>query len=381
VTGGNAFFQCDMLQTFLINDVVGMNKLLVLAMLLTNFPVRIKSFASLRRGRVASLVSLHGSVRVHPAQRLPGLTSEERPADPSSLTDWKEASNDLLDWLEAKSSVLCITGAGLSTESGIPDYRGHAGSYWKNHQPIRHDQFISSHKKRQRYWGRSLFGWRDFDEKQPNRGHVALARLQESDRLGVKTAMGRRIGIITQNVDRLHSKAGSKNVLELHGRTNQLVCMSCGHLSDRRDFQTQLEADNDKWIREQQERLQEEGTSSRPDGDAAIETSFDSLRLPSCNACGTGVLKPNVVFFGDTVPRDRVQACRQAVEASDGVLVIGSSLSVHSAWRHVKAALDANISVAVLNVGPTRADGKDGVVQLHAPAGPVLEAVAMELAR
>ena len=184
------------------------------------------------------------------------------------------------------------------------------------------------------------------------------------------------LSIITQNVDRLHHKAGSRGVIELHGRSDRVVCMNCGTYHDRDEYQQTLRRQNLEWF-EQQE-LQRH--SMRPDGDAELSTSdFSSVIVPPCPTCHVGFLKPDVVFFGDSVPKRRVALCRDAVEAADAVLVIGSSLAVHSANRHVAAAHRAGKGIAVLNVGPTRADELEGVVSIAAPAGPTLSAVVEKL--
>lgn len=186
------------------------------------------------------------------------------------------------------------------------------------------------------------------------------------------------LSIITQNVDRLHHKAGSRDVIELHGRSDRVVCMNCGDYHDRDEYQQKLRLQNLEWFDQQE--LQRQAHSMRPDGDAELRTSdFSSVLVPPCPTCQTGFLKPDVVFFGDSVPKSRVALCRDAVEAADAVLVIGSSLAVHSANRHVAAAHKAGKGIAVLNVGPTRADELEGVVSIAAPAGPTLSAVAEKL--
>lgn len=186
------------------------------------------------------------------------------------------------------------------------------------------------------------------------------------------------LSIITQNVDRLHHKAGSRDVIELHGRSDRVVCMHCGAFHDRDEYQQMLRLENHEWFVEQE--LQRQAHSMRPDGDAELQTSdFNLVVVPPCPTCQTGFLKPDVVFFGDSVPKHRVALCRDAVAVADAVLVIGSSLAVHSANRHVVAAHQAGKGIAVLNVGPTRADQLEGVLSLAAPAGPTLSAVAERL--
>lgn len=183
----------------------------------------------------------------------------------------------------------------------------------------------------------------------------------------------RQLSIITQNVDSLHRRAGSQYVTELHGRTDMLQCMSCGAKRGRLDFHNELETHNAAWLNHA---LQE--AEMRPDGDAALpDEDYNLLDIPSCKVCGEGFLKPSVVFFGDNVPKHRVARCTAAVDESDGVLVVGSSLAVHSAYRHVRAARQKGTPVAILNVGETRAELESlEVTKIEAPAGPTLSLVA-----
>lgn len=238
-----------------------------------------------------------------------------------------------------------------------------------------------------------------FHECQPNQGHYALAELERTGRLGVWledhprfhsfrspddeedylldwNLIGpkpRKLSIITQNVDRLHIRAGSTHVMELHGRTDLLVCMHCQATKNRDEFHTELESLNADWL--QRQRAKVNMTELRPDGDANVVDEFEQVQVPSCPHCGEGFFKPDVVFFGDTVPLPRVEFCRAAVEACDGLLVVGSSLAVHSAFRYVKAAHSAGIPVCLLNVGPTRADDLPDVLKLESPAGPTLRRI------
>lgn len=320
----------------------------------------------------------------------------ELPPDPNSFLtagQLQEKVEVLLEWWRDKKNVLCITGAGLSTESGLPDYRGHNGSYHRGHKPMIHDQYMSSEYNRKRYWGRGMVGWRKFDRAEPNPGHLALATLERLKKIGVCfedqeefypehqksdflfTSGQRHISIITQNVDSLHRRAGSLYVTELHGRTDKVRCMSCGLKRDRNDFHVELESINSEWLKEALRRV--DNTQFRADGDAALERDdYEAVKVPPCTRCG-GFVKPDVVFFGDNVPRHRVARCQTAVDASDGVLVVGSSLAVFSAFRHVRAAHKLNIPIAILNVGETRAEieGLD-VLKIEAPAGSTLSSVA-----
>jgi NAD+-dependent protein deacetylase sirtuin 4 len=328
-----------------------------------------------------------------------------RPADPTSpllLERSGGAVDGLIEWLQSsddknektkKKHVLVLTGAGLSTESGIPDYRGHRGSYHAGHKPVLHQEFVQSEYQRQRYWGRGLVGWRYFDDRQPAAGHVALAELERLGVVGnVPLPLGDQskpreegsdgkqqhlLSVITQNVDTLHRKAGTRHLLELHGRADVVECMQCGHVRTRHEFHGELEIRNAAWL---QEVVVDGATTSdlRPDGDAALSTDrYYQLHVPACRRCSTGFYKPQVVFFGDSVPADRVRMCEAAVRACDGLLVVGSSLAVHSAFRHVRAAHQRGTPIAILNVGPTRAEQEDmDVLKLEAPAGPTLQGVA-----
>ncbi|KAG7365854.1 silent information regulator protein Sir2 [Nitzschia inconspicua] len=347
---------------------------------------------SSNRGRQTSKTQRSSVVQA--ASRL--LTPiEEPPPNPDTLLtqeELQERTEMLLEWWEGKKNVLCITGAGLSTESGLTDYRGHNGSYHRGHKPMIHDQFMKSEYQRKRYWGRGMVGWRHFDSAKPNVGHYALASLERLNRLGVQFedkaeyhAQGedserwlfgsgqQTLSIITQNVDSLHRRAGSKHVTELHGRTDLLQCMSCGTKRGRLDFHDELESRNEVWLKHA---LKE--AEIRPDGDAALsDENYNLLDIPSCKVCGEGFLKPSVVFFGDNVPKHRVERCTAAVDAADGLLVVGSSLAVYSAYRHVRAAHQKGTPIAILNVGETRAELEGlEVTKIEAPAGPTLSLVA-----
>eukprot|EP00562_Extubocellulus_spinifer_P001443 CAMPEP_0178490682 /NCGR_PEP_ID=MMETSP0696-20121128/11016_1 /TAXON_ID=265572 /ORGANISM="Extubocellulus spinifer, Strain CCMP396" /LENGTH=353 /DNA_ID=CAMNT_0020118519 /DNA_START=185 /DNA_END=1246 /DNA_ORIENTATION=- len=323
----------------------------------------------------------------------------ERPPDPASLVDSVDrAVATLTDWFDNKSSILCLTGAGISTESGVPDYRGSSGSYHRGHKPMVHDQFMNFESQRRRYWGRAMVGWRDFAAADPNSGHLALSDLERMGRIGVSfvdreeyyhpddamdfaTSSGfREETIITQNVDGLHQKAGSRFVTNLHGINDRLRCMECGAMSCRHDFHNKLDEMNKNWLQDALNDIDDSGSGEeklRPDGDAYIEREdYSGFIVPNCSKCGSGFVKPHVVFFGDSVPKHRVDRCFAAVDAADGLLCIGSSLAVHSAYRFVAAAAKKGIPIAVLNVGETRAEvsGLD-VTKIEAPAGPTLEGV------
>ena len=315
----------------------------------------------------------------------------------------KRVVQTLAEWFDGKNSVLCITGAGISTESGVPDYRGSNGSYHRGHKPMVHDQYMQHESQRQRYWGRAMVGWKDFAAASPNAGHKALADLERMGRIGVTfpdkeeyyhpdnamdyaTSSGiREEAIITQNVDGLHQKAGSTMVINLHGRNDRLRCMQCGSLECRHEFQDNLAHINNAWLEGivTENKNQDKKEALRADGDAEVRTEdYSDLIVPGCTKCTGGFLKPHVVFFGDTVPKHRVARCYQAVEAADGLLAIGSSLAVHSAYRFVSAAANHGTPTAILNVGETRAEVSGlEVTKIEAPAGQTLQGLVEVLSR
>ncbi len=217
-----------------------------------------------------------------------------------------------------------LTGAGCSTESGIPDYRG-AGAQARARTPIQHRDFVEHEGTRKRYWARSTIGWPRMAASEPNAAHRAIAELER---------LGRLTGLITQNVDRLHHKAGSRDVLELHGALADVRCMACGEIEARGHLQDRLLADNPSF-----RAPDAANAATTPDGDAELAASTDDFRVPACVACG-GVLKPDVVFFGGSVPRERVSAAFAVLDAADALLVVGSSLAVFSGYRFVLRARD-----------------------------------------
>ncbi|WP_046078493.1 NAD-dependent protein deacetylase [Halomonas sp. HG01] len=231
-----------------------------------------------------------------------------------------------------------LTGAGVSTASGIPDYRDDGGD-WKRSPPMQHGVFMGSQAARQRYWARALIGFRTLQEARPNEAHDALAWLE---------AEGRVIGIITQNVDGLHRRAGSRRVIELHGRADLVRCMGCGATRMRHDLHAELARHNPDWL--------DTGARAGPDGDADLEADFAGFSVPDCTRCGDGIWKPDVVFFGDSVPRPRVDEAFALLEEADGLLVVGSSLMVYSGFRFAREAARAGKPLACLNLGLTRAD-------------------------
>ncbi len=254
-----------------------------------------------------------------------------------------------------------LTGAGMSTDSGIPDYRG-PDSPPSN--PMTIAQFTSDPVFRQRYWARNHVGWRHMDDTRPNAGHRALARLEEA---------GVVMGLITQNVDLLHTKAGSRRVVNLHGTYAQVVCLSCGYTMSRAALADELEALNPGFI-ERAERVG--GIAVAPDADAVV-TDTSSFRYLDCPRCG-GMLKPDIVYFGESVPKDRVAEAYSLVDAADALLVAGSSLTVFSGYRFVRHAAAAGMPIAIVNRGPTRGDAQ-ATVKVEGGCSELLTLLAGEL--
>jgi len=251
-----------------------------------------------------------------------------------------EKIEKLGSFLNAHHRMVVITGAGLSTESGIPDYRSPGRPA---HKPIEHQQFLTNVEKRVRYWSRSMVGYPIVCAVKPNLAHHSLVDLERAGRVRAH---------ITQNVDGLLLSAGSRHLLELHGSLHAVRCMDCGYEVGRDEVQHRLVSMNKAWWDDVQGR----SDLSRPDGDFDLgEIDNESFRIPTCTICD-GMLKPSVVFFGDTVPRHVVTSGMWAIEQADAVLVAGSSLAVYSAYRFVRAAHERNIPVAIVNAGPCRAD-------------------------
>ncbi len=269
--------------------------------------------------------------------------------------------DDLADLLAA-GNVVVLSGAGLSTESGIPDYRGTSGSL-RRHTPMTYQTFTRDPRGRHRYWARSFVGWRQIRGARPNAGHRAVAELQAAGVVGP---------VITQNVDGLHQAGGASDVEELHGGLDRTVCLSCGDVADRADLDERLQAANPTFG----PRVAE----VNPDGDAELpDALLDGFVMVACLACGAGPLKPDVVFFGETVPRDRVERSFAHVERASSLLVLGSSLTVMSGYRFVLRAAKLGIPVGIVNVGPTRGDAKADV-RVDAPLGRVLPELVRRLA-
>jgi len=245
----------------------------------------------------------------------------------------------LEDFVGRHRRLFVLTGAGCSTRSGIPDYRDAEGK-WKRTPPVTFQAFIGEEETRRRYWARSLIGWRRFRGARPNGTHRALARLE---------AIGKSELLLTQNVDRLHQAAGASRVIDLHGRLDLVRCMGCGRRTARTEMQEELGRLNAGWL--------DLDASDAPDGDADLEgADFSAFEVPACRRCG-GVLKPDVVFFGENVPRDRVNAAQARLDKADAMLIAGSSLMVYSGYRFVEMAARAGKPIAAVNLGRTRADG------------------------
>lgn len=272
-------------------------------------------------------------------------------SDPPSIKD----INLLYQFFDQSSTLVVLTGAGISTECGIPDYRSPNGAYSSGFKPITHQEFTRSARARRRYWARSYAGWRRFTAAQPGSAHIALASLEKASRINF---------MITQNVDRLHHRAGS-SPLELHGTVYSVVCLDCGFSFCRELFQEQVKDLNPKWA-EAIESLDYEGPpgsdksfgmKQRPDGDIEIDEKYweENFQIPTCHKCN-GVLKPDVTFFGDNVPKDRADKAMEAARRCDAFLVCGSSLMTMSAFRLVRAAYEAGAATAIVNIGLTRAD-------------------------
>jgi NAD-dependent SIR2 family protein deacetylase len=262
--------------------------------------------------------------------------------------------------LVATGDVAVLTGAGLSTESGIPDYRGPTGRA-RSFAPITYQAFVGSASDRQRYWARSHLGWRRMAGARPNLGHIAVAELAHRRLLR---------GLITQNVDGLHQAAGAEDVVDLHGRLDRVICLACGAMSSRAALDERLVAANLGW--------DAHADHLNPDGDAEVSPGdIERFQIVGCEHCD-GLLKPDVVFFGENVPRPRVEQCYELVDNASALLVLGSSLSVMSGYRFVRHAAKIGVPVAIVNQGPTRGDTHADLI-IDAPLGATLTALVHEL--
>jgi NAD-dependent SIR2 family protein deacetylase len=271
--------------------------------------------------------------------------------DPSGV--FTSPAFEILVDLIGDGDVVILSGAGLSTESGIPDYRGESGRR-RRAEPMTYQTFVGSAAARRRYWARSHLGWRHVAQAIPNSGHRAVAELQRR---------GLIAGIITQNVDGLHQAAGAQQVIELHGSLGRVTCLSCAERTSRQLLHERLRAANPDW--------HPRAGAINPDGDAVLaDDQIDGFHIADCHSCG-GLLKPDVIFFGENVPRPRVQVCYELTERANTLLVLGSSLTVMSGYRFVRHATKFAIPVAIINQGSTRGD-TDALLTLDTPLGPTL---------
>ncbi|MFD5161584.1 NAD-dependent protein deacetylase [Streptomyces hawaiiensis] len=280
----------------------------------------------------------------------------------SPSEDQPPATTDLEPVADALSAggVLVLSGAGISTESGIPDYRGEGGSL-SRHTPMTYQDFTAGAQARRRYWARSHLGWRTFGRARPNAGHRAVAAFGRHGLLS---------GVITQNVDGLHQAAGSEEVVELHGTLARVVCLSCGAFCPRRELALRLEEANPGF--------DPVAGGINPDGDADLtDDQVAGFRVVPCAVCG-GTLKPDVVFFGESVPPQRVERCRELVRGATSLLVLGSSLTVMSGLRFVRQAAQAGKPVLIVNRDQTRGD-RHAVARVSLPLGTALSTVAHQL--
>jgi NAD-dependent SIR2 family protein deacetylase len=273
---------------------------------------------------------------------------------------------DALAELVAGGDVVVLSGAGLSTESGIPDYRGETGRL-RRAEPMTYQAFVGGAAARRRYWARSHLGWRHIARAVPNAGHRAVAELQRR---------GLVAGIITQNVDGLHQAAGAGDVIDLHGSLDRVICLGCGRRTSRDVLDQRLRAANSGW--------DAQAVTINPDGDAVLagdaaltDDLIEAFQVVDCSDCG-GLLKPDVVFFGENVPRPRVQECFTLTERAGALLVLGSSLTVLSGYRFVRHAGGLGIPIAIINHGPTRGDAHASLC-VDAPLGSTLTALVAGL--
>ncbi len=263
-------------------------------------------------------------------------------------------------WMARHRRVFALTGAGCSTASGIPDYRDDDGE-WKRRPPVMIQAFRTEEAVYRRYWARAYAGWPRFTSAAPNAAHRALAAWE---------AAGTLLQLVTQNVDRLHQRAGSRRVLDLHGRLDIVVCLGCGERTGRAEVQAAIAAANRSW---------QADAATAPDGDADVDGAIvESFAPPRCGRCG-GLLKPDVVFFGENVPGERYTSARETLAGADALLVAGSSLMVYSGFRFVRLAHEAGLPIAIVNRGRTRGDDLAGL-KIEADVGAALTDAVSELA-
>lgn len=291
-----------------------------------------------------------------PNKRTPTSALPSRGIAPTPIG---EAAEGLADFILRHPRLMILTGAGVSTDSGIPDYRDEQGA-WKGKQPVQHGDFMRSVSARRRYWGRSLLGWPVMQQSKPNAAHRLLAELEQRQLSEL---------LLTQNVDRLHQRAGSQRVLDLHGRADKVICTNCGYRCDRQDVHERCFLMNPGF--------RSYCAKTAPDGDADLDVDFSDFRVADCAKC-SGILKPDVVFFGDSVPKARVQRALEALQASDALLVVGSSLMVYSGFRFCRYAREWEKPMAALTLGRTRADEMLDL-KLNARIGETLAATLAQL--
>lgn len=266
-----------------------------------------------------------------------------------------DQDQQLRRWFETHRRVFVLTGAGCSTGSGIPDYRDERGE-WKRRPPVMYHAFCNQAATYRRYWARAFAGWARFTTAQPCAAHHALAAWEQTGWLSQ---------LVTQNVDGLHQRAGSRAVIDLHGRLDVVLCLSCRERTPRADVQDAMAADNPEWIA---------AAVTAPDGDADIDDALiEQFHAPRCRSCG-GLLKPDVVFFGENVPDARYEAARNALAGADALLVVGSSLMVYSGFRFVRQAHEAGLPIAIVNRGHTRGD-ELAALKLEGDVGAILTLV------
>lgn len=257
---------------------------------------------------------------------------------------------------------LVLTGAGVSASSGVPTYRDKQG-VWQRKPPVTHQQFMQDYQARQRFWSRNMVGWRFMSEAKPNKAHRALAALEQRQALA---------HLVTQNVDGLHQRAGSRNVLDLHGRIDSVCCMSCSKVVGRDFIQEWLEQENPNFMKI--------SGHIGPDGDADIDDlDYSDLKVPDCQYCG-GILKPNAVFFGDSIPKERLAEAESYMQTVEGLVIIGSSLTVFSGYRFCLWAQQQDKPIVILNEGATRAD-QLAAIKYSGPCAPVLQLWQQEIDR
>ena len=273
----------------------------------------------------------------------------------------EQQSRQLADFLARNGSVAVVSGAGVSTSSGIPDHRDRNGE-WKHAEPIQFTDFVNKLRARKRYWARSYVGWQRFSRARPNAAHFALARLEASGKVDT---------LITQNVDRLHSEAGSRRVIDLHGDLSKVRCIACNTTRTRHDYQQALKGANPDW--------HTQVFRYKPDGDAELaDNSHEGFHVPGCAACD-GIVKPDVVMFGETVPKERVQKASDAIDRAAALLIVGSSLMLFSGFRFARQAREQDKPIAIVNNGRTRADDI-AELKIEVDCGTALSAAAALLA-